>query len=58
MSHGNPYGKDSFPPREVLRRMMLALTYGAAPSIAYIQPPNLQGAVEQAWMRSRGGSPG
>ena len=21
MSHGNPYGKDSFPPEEVLRRM-------------------------------------
>ena len=47
MSHGNPYGKDSFPPHEVLRRMMLALTYGAAPSIAVIQPPNLREAVEQ-----------
>ena len=47
MSHGNPYGKDSFPPHEVLRRMLLALTYGAAPSIAYIQPSNLQAAVEQ-----------
>ena len=46
MSHGNPYGKGSFPPHEVLRRMMLALTYGAAPSIAYIQPPRLQAAVE------------
>jgi hypothetical protein len=42
MSHGNPYGKDSFPPHEILRRMMLALTYGAAPSIAVSQPPNLQ----------------
>lgn len=42
MSHGNPYGKDSFPPHEVFRRMMLALTHGAAPSIAVIQPPNLQ----------------
>ena len=40
--HGNPYGKDSFPPQEILRRMMLALTYGASPSIAVIQPPNLQ----------------
>jgi hypothetical protein len=47
MSHGNPYGKDSFPPHEVLRRMMLALTYGAAPSIAVVQPSNLRDAVEQ-----------
>ena len=42
LSHGNPYGKDSFPPQEILRRMMLALTYGAAPSIAVAQPANLQ----------------
>src|ERR1700678_1685775 len=42
LSHGNPYGKDSFPPQEILRRMLLTLTYGAAPSIAVIQPPNLQ----------------
>ena len=42
LSHGNPYGKDSFPPQEILRRMMLALTYGASPSIAVVQPPNLQ----------------
>ena len=42
MSHGNPYGKDSFPPHEILRRMLLTLTYGAAPSIAVGQPPNLQ----------------
>jgi hypothetical protein len=42
LSHGNPYGKDSFPPHEIMRRMMLALTYGAAPSIAVAQPPNLQ----------------
>jgi len=42
LSHGNPYGKDSFPPHEITRRMMLALTYGAAPSIAVAQPPNLQ----------------
>ena len=42
LSHGNPYGKDSFPPHEILRRMMLALTYGAAPSIAVAQPENLQ----------------
>ena len=42
LSHGNPYGKDSFPPHEIERRMMLALTYGACPSIAVIQPKNLQ----------------
>ena len=24
ISHGNPYGKDSFPPQEILRRMLLA----------------------------------
>lgn len=42
MSHGNPYGKDSFPAHEILRRMLLAATYGTAPSIAVAQPPNLQ----------------
>jgi len=42
LSHGNPYGNDSFPPQEIMRRMMLALTYGAAPSIAVAQPANLQ----------------
>jgi hypothetical protein len=42
LSHGNPYGKDSFPPHEILRRMMLAVTYGAAPSIAVAQPARLQ----------------
>jgi len=42
LSHGNPYGKDSFPPQEILRRMLLTLTYGAAPSIAVAQPSNLQ----------------
>lgn len=42
MSHGNPYGKDSFPPHEIERRMMLTLTYGAAPSLAVAQPPRLQ----------------
>ncbi len=45
MTHGNPYGKDSFPPEEIFRRMMLALTYGAAPSIAVGQPKNLQQAI-------------
>jgi hypothetical protein len=42
MTHGNPYGKDSFPPQEILRRMMLAITYGVSPSIAVSQPSNLQ----------------
>lgn len=42
LSHGNPYGKDSFPAHEIERRMMLALTYGASPSIAVAQPPYLQ----------------
>ncbi len=42
LSHGNPYGKDSFPAHEIERRMMLALTYGAMPSIAVAQPKHLQ----------------
>ena len=42
LSHGNPYGKDSFPAHEIQRRMMLALTYGACPSIAVAQPERLQ----------------
>src|SRR5262249_15055722 len=42
MSHGNPYGKDSFPPHEILRRMLLAVTYGAAPSIAVGQPAGVR----------------
>ena len=45
MSHGNPYGKDSFPPHEVLCRMLLAATYGAAPSIAVLQPAGLQDEI-------------
>ncbi|HUG19734.1 MAG TPA: ThuA domain-containing protein [Planctomycetaceae bacterium] len=42
LSHGNPYGKDRFPPSEILRRMLLAATYGASPSIAVLQPKHLQ----------------
>ena len=42
LTHGNPYGKDSFPPQEILRRMLLTLTYGASPSIAVGQSPHLQ----------------
>ena len=45
MTHGNPYGKDSFPPQEILRRMLLAVTYGAQPSLAIGQPANLQDEV-------------
>jgi hypothetical protein len=46
MSRGNPYGKDSFPAHEVERRMLLALTHGAGPSIAVTQPEQLKPAVE------------
>ena len=42
LSHGNPYGKDSFPAKEIEYRMLLAATHGALPSIAVSQPPNLQ----------------
>jgi hypothetical protein len=45
MSRGTPYGKDSFPAHEIERRMLLALTHGAGPSIAVGQPPHLQEAV-------------
>ena len=42
MSHGNPYGKDGFPEHEILRRMLLAATYGNCPSIAVGQPKRMQ----------------
>ena len=45
MSHGNPYGNDSFPSHEILRRMLLAVTHGASPSIAVAQPIRLQQGV-------------
>jgi hypothetical protein len=48
MSRGNPYGKDSFPGHEVERRMMLALTHGAGPSIAVLQPDHLQAGTAHA----------
>jgi hypothetical protein len=48
MSHGNPYGKDSFPTHEVLRRVLLAMTHGASPSLAVSQPPALQQAAYAA----------
>ncbi|MFO0914843.1 MAG: alpha-amylase family protein [Pirellulales bacterium] len=47
MSHGNPYGKDSFPGHEVQRRVLMTITHGAAPSLAVIQPgPLQQGAYD------------
>jgi hypothetical protein len=58
MSHGNPYGKDRFPAHEVLRRMMLALTYGAAPSIAVVHPGAFGRRSRRASTRSSGASPG
>ncbi len=48
MSHGNPYGKDSFPGHEVLRRMLLSVTYGVQPSIAVGQPKNMQQSIYDA----------
>ncbi|HVJ79430.1 MAG TPA: hypothetical protein VNC50_00060, partial [Planctomycetia bacterium] len=45
LSHGNPYGKDSFPAHEVLRRMLLSVTYGNGASIAVAQPKRLQEPV-------------
>jgi hypothetical protein len=48
MSHGNPYGKDSFPGHEVLRRVCLAMTHGAGPSLAVGQPDFLQPAAYKA----------
>src|SRR3954467_13876638 len=47
MSHGNPYGKDGFPPHEIFRRMMLAITHGAAPSLAVGQPKSLQAEIDR-----------
>lgn len=48
LSHGNPYGHDSFPPHEIERRMLLAATYGASPSIAVMQAPRLQAELYRA----------
>ena len=45
MSHGNPYGKDSFPTHEVQRRVLLAATHGAGPSLAVGQTEHLQEAI-------------
>lgn len=42
LSHGNPYGNDSFPPAEILRRMLLIATYGPSPSIAVVQAKHQQ----------------
>ena len=48
MSHGNPYGKDSFPGHEIERRMLLVLTHGALPSLAIGQPGPMQEAAYHA----------
>jgi hypothetical protein len=42
MSHGNPYGKDSFPGHEIERRVLLVITHGAQPSLAVGQPEPMQ----------------
>ncbi|MGB9620429.1 MAG: beta-galactosidase trimerization domain-containing protein, partial [Armatimonadota bacterium] len=34
MSHGNPYGTDSFPPHELYRRVLLTITHGAQMALA------------------------
>ena len=38
MSHGNPYGTDSFPEPEMLRRVLLALSYGVNPALCLAWP--------------------
>jgi hypothetical protein len=45
MSHGNPYGTDSFPPQEVLRRALLPMTYGANASISLGFPRHRESAL-------------
>lgn len=47
MSHGNPYGRDSFPAHEIQRRMLLSASYGVSPSIAIALPqPQKEGVYE------------
>ncbi|MCE9526873.1 MAG: beta-galactosidase trimerization domain-containing protein, partial [Planctomycetales bacterium] len=47
MSHGNPYGRDSFPAHEIQRRMLLSASYGVSPSIAIALPqPQKDGVYE------------
>lgn len=48
MSHGNPYGRDSFPAHEVERRMLLCVAHGCRPSIAVAQPARSQAGVYRA----------
>lgn len=45
MSHGNPYGTDSFPPQEVLRRALLPMTYGANASVSLGFPRHRESAL-------------
>ena len=56
-SHGNPYGADSFPAHEVLRRMLLAITYGARPSLALAVPDQMQGAIYEGIAEIKARSP-
>jgi hypothetical protein len=42
MSHGNPYGNESFPGHEIFRRQMLVATHGAGPSLAVGHPKRLE----------------
>jgi hypothetical protein len=56
-SHGNPYGADSFPPQEVLPRVLLALTYGARPSLALAQPAPLKEVTYQSMREIRRRTP-
>ncbi len=59
LSHGNPYGKDSFPPQEILRRMLLTLTYGAARRVSpWASRPTFKPSSTPASTRSSGASPG
>lgn len=38
MSHGNPYGTDSFPPEEMLRRVLLTITHGPRAALSFGWP--------------------
>lgn len=46
MSHGNPYGTDSFPAHELLCRTLLTMTHGALPAVAVMWPNLNEAAFE------------
>jgi len=46
MTHGNPYGTDSFPGHEYVRRAMLTLTHGAYPAMTLVWPNNKESGVQ------------